>query len=335
MKPAYMTTRLQQELRAICDLPHVGYISNFKRDEIEALLARRQQRNVCGDSWVYYAAACRRLWLAFYDKHSFIPITIRERGSAPFVIVKPVGEDVVTKVAVLAKQLLRISGAKVIVKNISAAQRTELSLHGLTDYRRGDGWNALSRYDDQTYPEVSVTLRDVVALVGDTYAHLRHDLSRGVIDRISLEPYSSAVHAEEALGLVRRWRASFLARYPNESADELMTFYSVFFRDHERLRFRRDYIAWLCRVRDQVVGFVYGVAKNGGIVDMYANPCAAEENCTSEAVLFSVLRKLWELGFTIANLGGSETAGLHEFKLKFGPSQTIHRHHAILYEHPN
>jgi hypothetical protein len=315
----------------LCQVEDVRQITAFDREAISEFLLSQEDTTSHGNHWIYYLTACRRLWLSYFDGDTLIPITTRFPGKPPFVIVRPVGLDVPNKCAALAAHLKDLSKQRVIVKNIDVTVRNSLRQLGFSDYRPGDGWSPSYRCDDQTFPEAVVDLNELVALNGDSYAHLRHDLRKGISNRLKLEPYNPHHHAADIGELIAKWEQAFLKRYPKEDVSDLLDFYTAFATGHEGLEFAKDYVGWVCRLDGQTVGFVYGAPKPNQAVDMYANPCWHKQSCLSESVLFSALRELTTLGFTTANLGGSETLGLHQFKHKFSPAAEIQRYHVVDY----
>lgn len=94
----------------------------------------------------------------------------------------------------------------------------------------------------------------------------------------------------------------------------------------------RSYFSQIVYINDQPAGFFVMEPISHDTAGLYASIALHEEfPALSEYLIIHCCKLLKTAGFTYLNLGGSETAGLFQFKEKFSPVQ-YNKMHWVVYK---
>lgn len=325
------TPNARQMLATLENLPGIHPVNPRSHDALSLRdFVQKMPEAQYGSSWMYLtqAADTRALrgepygyWYVGQDRMAAVGMFERPYDRAEktmhFHLIRPMGSWTLTQIQTLCADLREISGQPVYLKKITEGQKG--AWHG---GRFADGasfpWHHSAPLEDDTHPEVVLTLDHTLRYLGN------------------------AAGDNE----LRRKFRTFEKRFPNlervEYAPQLFSeawkVVQGFFREHKDLscaenywnmletlpagRNREDYFAWLYRIDNRPVAVFLADKIGPGAVGVYANLTVSREDYSylSEYLLLNEFRHLADAGIYTANLGGSETAGLHAFKCKFRPA---------------
>lgn len=283
--------------------------------------------NHYGNNWAYIIQACRGtgglghkysdgknlLSIGFYNKH--------------FVIVRPVGENVVNSLENLAIDLYKESKKPVYVKHVLKNQREQLKEKGFVDIEEYI-WDKQSPRDDDTFPQVVINLENFFNdLQTSKQAKIRLKCHRflndlpyeklGLFRFQNYDPKNHDYQIQQTKDLIEKWangNKEFIEPYKNIVESPPINGFN-----------------YLVKLKDNsVVGFLIFGKIGKESTACYSNIfCYKEFNGLSEAGLVTGFSKIYEHGIKRVNLGGSETENLHKFKLKFNPEELKETYHLV------
>ena len=297
-----------------------GLFERFFNDEFD--------RNNYGNNWAYIMQACRGsggLGHKYYDGKNLIGVG---RHNSHYVLVRPLGKDIVPTVQRLARQLSSDSQRPVYVKHLLSGDSEKLLSEGFKDMREYP-WDPRWPKDDDTHPQVILTLSDLFdgGVQGLGRRGIRQSLERfvrslsaGQLDSYYLDSYDPTVKTgqdKQVISFIREWA---------KGSDELVQPYANI-SSHPP---NKGY-SYVMHLDGQIVGFyvfgIIGVDSVGfhtGISRHWKDhPSLAEANW------YRVFEEIFQRGVREVNLGGSEEISLHKFKLKFRPHRLNEAHHLV------
>ncbi|MCP4302413.1 MAG: ATP-binding cassette domain-containing protein [Gammaproteobacteria bacterium] len=246
-------------------------------------------------------------------------------GKLCFHMINPSGARACEYVPELAKGLTDASGMPVYVQKMDAHLNRLLRESGdFVDSTRC-AWHRVAGMEDDTVPEVTLVVAKTLAM---------RDASERNPVKDQYKRFCAAVGGSECV-----W--SDLLGAEIASAQDVVREFFVKKReqgvdisvpsDYENMVsgppasapfFRR-----LLRIGGEAAGLV--VVERIGDGDVAGLYCSIglyhRFRCVSEYIMLEACRLAKELGCSRLNVGGSETEGLHHYKMKFGPEITEHR----------
>lgn len=259
-------------------------------------------------------------------------------GERRMVLVRPVGNE-----SSLVQNIARITSLfasdqkTTIVKAVLPQLAARLEQHGLTEYRKGDGWSRLAKEDDQTYPENIVCLDELAERKGGKWKGLRNDLSRAERNGISLGDIDveririgEGFEVTRYKSMVDDWLEDYMHRHPSAVRSRVRPYYDAL---PEAVR--------KSPVPDKIQGlrFMHGEKLIGGsfsgLIDreaeVYIVVSESSKKSLGTIILMKTLLFLRGKGATFVNISGSETDGLDFYKRKFNPCKRLNTKHIIRY----
>lgn len=262
------------------------------------------------DSWAYVLQATRKKPIKYYDGHSLL--LIEDRGEH---LVIP--NYFVNSLDCLLN-ILQGLNKKVLLKNVNPEDEKRLLQIGLRHYLNEEFWSEEARYDDQTFPQVVLSLDELLRMKGKNYSCLRNSVNHAKknISEIILLPYDPTNHKNQVLSLAmqqdneRQEIVDSIIPYLNLRSNAFMK--SIIFVDDKR-----------------VIGF--------SLIDTISISCMAFNALVydvkipglSTLITVEASRYAKSLGYAFGNNQGSETQGLYNWKKKFNPCVEIERIHLV------
>jgi len=296
------------------------------------------------ESWAYLTQAVNGhrigypFGLKYYAGDILIPIGYfpRPAVSKPtwhFHVVRPMGNWTASSHFLnLCQKLTDTSETPVYIKKLRVWEMNGLLTHvkfkSIDEYP----WHPEAVEEDDTFEEVLLDTHQTLELLEMAGNNQVKDHYRRFVKRYQDIQWKEYGHERqsEAASLVRQFFRRMSERQSHLSVPED---YSNMISSLPLGLNGRDYFAYLLYVEGQNAGFCLAErlckTTQAGI---YANIALREEfPYSSEFLIVELIRKLQMAGITMANLGGSETRGLHDFKMKFRPI-TRKKMHWIIYD---
>lgn len=294
-------------------------------------------------SWAYLTQAVNgvRLDYPFGLKYHYqdilIPIGYFPRPATDgltwhFHLVRPMGNWVLgSDFLQLCQKLRHLSRTAVYIKKLTVEEAS--SLQRRTDFKSiGEyAWHPRAIEEDDTFEEVIVDTNQTLCLLDTTGANQVKDHYQRFLKRygksVEWKVYGTDWQIE-AWAVVQQFFKQMKARPVQLS---IPSDYTNMISSLPLGTNGVDYFAYLLYINGQHAGFCLAErlceSSNAGV---YAN-IALRDNFpySSEYLIVELLRKLQNAGITTVNFGGSETSGLHHFKLKFRPVKQQKMHWVV------
>ena len=270
------------------------------------------------DGWVYTLQACRKLplklQLPIKDNNKLVFLTVKPDQSA-IVIVNSIGwqsNDLIMLAATL-KHIIKLS---VIIKNVTKTDAPAFLAGYFRHYNDQEFWSEDCKYDDQTYPQRIIRIKDLLQLKGKNYYLLRRELNKNL--PLKVQKYDPAYHSAAVKQLIRSQDHRF--------DFNLYDSHQVFL-DLPESKFITALLFWL---NNELAGYT--------LVDQISAQCAAYNVCVynadipylSSAITFRTIQYLAEhKDYQFINFQGSEKRDLDRWKRKFNPEKSIDKVHLI------
>ena len=278
------------------------------------------------NGWNQKGESRNRLGLRYYDGNNLLSIGYFKRNGSEHFHVIPC-EASLEKITELADLLYRVSSSPVYIKKISREQRDVL----LRDPRfskvdETNSWYETAPLEDDTYPEQILDLETTVrelektrsqSEVKDKYVRAQ----RRYIDsgRLRIEDYDPQNHQQrnDVLDITRRFF------HIQEERKNHFSLAEDYFNIVNLRPVGVDYFSSIFYVDGKPAAF-YFAERCGETIHVYANLTLRDEfRYLSEFILIHLFKEALRKGVKRANLGGSETKGLDQFKQKFKPVEQM------------
>lgn len=293
---------------------------------------------VYANSWTYITQACRGLGLGwkYLDGDRLFSIG---RHNGHYVLVNPLG-CLDERLAGLLHRLHAASGKPVFIKKASDTPAAALEKIGVRpSVPGGDIWEAGAHADDDTYPELIVSpeislghsekpsdwLRRYRAAAGGIgiadedairtgFRQFRRYVRRADESNVGC---SVVEYRSHAAGVLKRW----VEGYFGPARPAAPRAYDALLEGLRRGVGHRSGFCFVVKTAGApgIVGMVFGERLDSGSAAIYARLIHRAHSGLPEYAMAQVLAHLQSEGIQRVNLGGSETEGLHKFKLKLAP----------------
>ena len=328
------TARPAAVLAALEHLPNIHRFDGRPGRDAELVrqfMSAREPRPLYGNSWLYLTQAANgarlgaRFGYRYFDGERLAAIGFFQRPQAPvdsyhFHLIRPAGGWTRAHLEELCAALRDLSGTPVYIKKLTEDQHHSWS-SGRFKPVVGYDWHPAAPEEDDTFPEAIVDVQGVLRLLSAAAPdnELRRKFRRFERDHrgaLQREPYSGGLLAD-AWRVVEAFFAD--ARVLRHDLSSPLDYRNML----ESLpagRNGHEFFATLLRIDAEPVALLIADTIGPGVAGVYANmtvPGAGRG--LSEYLLLSAFRDMADAGIVIANLGGSETQGLQEFKRKFRP----------------
>ncbi len=306
------------------------------KKKIAAMLASAAKPREYSDCWAYLVQAIPyNPYVVFLDR-GFIALSYRSSriSRTPEFFVAKIGGLVGSEdIREFCGGLVKASGNKVILKNLSSSQYYTLKSRGFKDYSVGDGWSPGYRYDDDTYPQVVYDCVSSVSMKGGAFRNLKW-FYRRLRPKMQVVEYSRALQ-DDALRVLKGWKKIVVERLANRAISDEFLFYSVDIHGlfiEDRMATLGDGFAFLVYLNGRPVGFNYSsFTADENCVSSFTNITSDGTKGLSELLMKEQLTIALERGKKFLNIGGSEFKSLHEYKMKFRPKTLIRKYHVVDY----
>lgn len=290
-----------------------------------AHLAEERQLRCYGGHILYYKLAGRRTGDRFWgNSDGFFLLSgthslFNDQGNKPrILIIRPDGKKLYDLCGRLGSAAA-IAGTNLIFKNIDAALFAQLGSHsGFRGYSINESWSANARFDDQTFPDVTIDLSETPA---------SPCLTESVRFDEVLLPRSESRPIPGMKRLLAEWLYWYRRRYPHWRAEEVAAIYRAALSPETLRMMEISFGAWH---EGNLAGFCVGSQVSSEQVDLWVLLTQDRPRNLSKNFYLWILRRLRNAGFRYVGLGGSEEAGLHRFKLNLHRPLVEQRMHMLL-----
>ena len=284
------------------------------------------------NGWNPKGESTNRLGLKYYDKKNLISIGYFKRynSSEHFHIIPCESSN--EKIKYLADLLYKISNSPVYIKKINKKQKEELlTYQGFIKINKSNGWYKESSLEDDTYPEQVLDLKITLAELSKIRkeSQIKDKYVRAIkryieTNRLTIENYDITKHKYDALNILKE-------------------FFNIQREKHNHLSSAEDYFNIINTKPDNnVISSIFFIDKEpaafylaertGYNINVYANLSKHNKFMyLSEFILIHLFKEAEKQEIETINLGGSETQGLNNFKMKFKPIEQ-RQMHWLLYE---
>lgn len=262
------------------------------------------------DSWAYTLQATRNWPRKYVGKDSLFLFSKKVDGTLVISnYFSPNGELI---------DLVKGLSQNVILKNVALRDVERLTERGFSVYSESEHWSAEFPFDDQTFPQQTVRIDELMRLRGKNYRVLRRDLnySRKNTGNLIQREYNPKKDKK---------RVVELAKSQEEKNAGTLDSHRLFFD----ISTSSSLLSLVFEINGEIVGFT--------LIDRISNACMAYNALIYDTkvpqlasrLTYESARVAYERGYTFFNLQGSETANLDHWKRKFNPAIAIHKTHLI------
>lgn len=317
-----------------------GRISSLKNNDnklFRDFIAKEKYRTY-GNSYYYMCQAANgvgkeNLGLKYFDGEMLASIGVFNRSSLGggwhFHIVHPIGIFDENKILSVARTMMELSGRSVFVKKISKEQQKKLINVGFSSIENYS-WHAQALEEDDTFPEQIINIKYVLSEInentkGDLNDKYRRFISkyRNCIKNVNVENSK----AEDVKHVINNF-FEYLGN--KELSFSQPSDYYNFISSPPIGSNGRTYFSQLIYIENKPAGFFAAEKISDDTVGLYANIALHNDfPYLSEYLIVYICEMLDKKGFKYLNLGGSETAGLFQFKDKFSPVEYNKMHWAV------
>jgi hypothetical protein len=270
-------------------------------------------------SWLYFTQACRGA-LAPYgtliEQRDFVAGLGRHNGH--WVIVRPRGHLSDDFLPILG-QFVRATNARpfVFVKKADSSMRTQyadsarvnnVGVLGANTYR----WDRNAPHDDDTFPEVVVSLPDLFKTLPEGGRRLRR--LRSKLRRFELQKVPIELSTVRDIG---RDRVMDMLGFHFESDHSNVESYVNMLKILSAPASQDTWGHFIPTIKGEPVGLFAYDRIDGLSAGVYAAVASKHYPGLGETMMLKLFEQMREEGVSFANLGGSETEGLRDYKRKF------------------
>ena len=259
------------------------------------------------------------------NKDTIVFFTKKSAGNrTPYVIVCSAGKNRLNAIKELALILYNKSKQKVIIKNVDKELAKLEKFKGFRKYKEGESWDNISKYDDNTFPQLIIEINKDIDLEGTPFKRLREELHlfdrRFNIELIKYKEQHKKIFAE----LLNKWASQMSERMGLDKKEVI--------KATQMFGFLRDdffqYLVYEKRTK-RYVGFVS--------LSTISELCLGYNALINDFNYEGLYRKLMyegvkiaaRLGFKFLNLQGSEIKEQFDSKLKLRPDIKLERKQLI------
>ncbi|MDB5260493.1 MAG: hypothetical protein JWN37_724 [Candidatus Nomurabacteria bacterium] len=248
-------------------------------------------------------------------------IVILSKKDGVYVITTYVANDFVT---FIKKLLNNLEPDRLIIKNVSKTERLKFIEAGFRECAEHEKWDEVSKYDDNTFPELVVDCDNLVKLNGPDFQSLREDVARFNRDySISVEKFNPD-DFNVIKDLFDKWVNNMRERngWPE---DQLTESTKVLFTD-----------------KFGIINYIIRDSRNNKIIGWMnfseiSNICLGFNVLVNNFDYYNLYRIMMieaakiaqELGYKYLNLQGSEDEGQFSSKLRMKPEIQLEKVHLI------
>jgi len=272
------------------------------------------------NGWNPKGKSRNRLGIKYYDGNNLLTMGYFQRNRTKHFHLIPC-EASSEKIIELSELLYEISGSSVYIKKISKEQKDALLTNSrFVEVDETNGWYETAPSEDDTFPEhiidLETTLEELNKRRKESEIKDKHvRATRRYVDsgRLRIEGYGPEQHRENALQIVRMFFDIQRERKKHFSLPE------DYFNIVNLRPSGVEYFSKIFYVNEEPAAF-YFAERAGDTIRVYANLTLRDEfRYLSEFILIHLFQEAFSKGVKRANLGGSETKGLDDFKQKFKP----------------
>jgi len=280
------------------------------------------------NNWAYILQATRANGYKFFNGSCLLTITTnttKDDKNFNFVLINPLGEKAVRKTVELADHLGNISGRPVIIKRMDEMQEKHFLKYKRCKVLKSVKSNRLEDQDDDNYPQIVVNLKSFMYNINyDNMTNFRRNLRK--FSRLNFTYLTTTPDLfEDFLGVVLRWKRSFIKRYEEREEFEKIPLDDSYYTDpyvpifayFSRFIDNKNYLSSIVYVEDIPVGFSFLGKVSKVCMGMYANLADTNYEGLSEFMLYHNFTKAYWSGYKYVNLGGTESEYLYKFYKKF------------------
>lgn len=313
------------ELNNHKNLSQTSYLSNIvPTDEKllrETVLRVRPLSINYEDSWGYIIQATRYGGFKWYDHHNKSLIFFGRKSENDPILVVPsffAEQKYLANIVTLVQKTIK--APRTVLKNIKPEDVESFLPFGFRPYKKDESWCPEARFDDQTYPQLVIDLKNVEKKKGNRYKKLRTALNKK--PKITIRKYNET-DKNDVLEI--------FALKDGTSNNTVERSKGIYYASH---------IMYLASNLDKFV-IIDNETKN--IIGFTATSDISSINTTLVASLFKPgfkIASVWGIyqtliikylqGFQKINLGGSETSGSYNFMRRtFQPVIKLKKTHLV------
>jgi hypothetical protein len=271
------------------------------------------------DSWGYVIQATRYGGFKWYDPHTGYLIFFGRKSNTDPTLVIPTFAATPAYLARTIKIVqYTLQAPKTVLKNINIKDASRFINHGFRPYFIDERWNDISRYDDQTFPQLLVNLKNIVDLKGKGYRYLRKALRKD--PHAYIRPYQES--DKEAV------LAIFTSKDIIKKADDMYYESHIMYPSSDV-----DKFVILHDVTNEILGFIALSPITSKAISSVASLFKPNVEAASIWGAYQTLITMYRKGYTKVNFGGNETEGSYNFIRRiFRPVEEIKKTHLVYTE---
>lgn len=352
-EPEYYDCDNQEKFEQLTSkLLEIDFISTISNSKNEKSLFKKffhydsTENPACyGNSWSYLTQASNgimynnydyALGFKYYDTKTLVAIglfqgTRKNKNNLYFHVIRPMGEWKSKALIKLCKKLREISGQPVYLKKLTIYQKNYFIEQGcrlIHDYP----WHPEAISEDDTYPERIIDINKTLEFLNIPGKNELKDKFNRFYNRYNnnyeIIEYDFKDMFAAAWSIVNNFFKIKQEKYIDiSSAND----YFNMLTSLPLGKNGEDYFAGVIRIGNKNAAFYLAERlESHGTAGIYSNLALYKKfPYLSEFQLIHLFKLLQKGGIYYANLGGSETLGLDNFKMKFHPSKSEKMHWVV------
>jgi len=264
------------------------------------------------DSWLYILQASRNFPLKIVNEQGLFILSAKSDGTA--LVIPNYFCSKSEDIAEIASQLSMRTKLPVILKNIDPTDIEELTQLGFDQYQDHEVWDPNSPYDDQTFSQCIVDIKQLLSLKGKPYRNVRRELT--YVKSADVEMYDPEKDKEFITSLGRKLDKRIPGFYESHQGFISLESYS-------------NLIALVFRINGERVGFTLSDTISPRCIAFNAVFYDNNFRFISSLLAYETAKHALSRGYQFFNFQGSETQSLDRWKRKFNPAYEIKKTHLI------
>lgn len=306
--------------------PNITPITAEDYELFEEFFAK-EEKHTYGNSWIYvtqgtFGIGPENLGYKYYDGKNLCAIAIYPKIEQPNIImlywIRPMGENILPIIVELAEKIKREYSVCSYVKKLFPEQYEFLLQHGFRSAKEFP-WHSTTHSEDDTYPELIFDREKTRKTIFEAASRSKLGSALRKTSKLARENrigMASGNFQEHAWKIVNTYFSQYSAFAKGTNISTPFDYCNMIFRDHAALI--KDVEKSIILVNAKPAGF-YTLErdKKFNITNLYA--CVALRQTYKYLADYFFIDLFKTEPTKYINVGGSEDAGIHEFKVKYKP----------------
>lgn len=271
------------------------------------------------DSWGYVIQATRYGGFKWHDTRSGELIFFGRKSEKDSTLVVPIFFATPAYLNTVINTIQhRMNTFHTILKNVNPVDIEAFLPYGFRIYKKNEGWDNLARFDDQTYPQLLIALKQLQEAKGPKYENLRAALRKPT--GITFRKYIN--NDKKDVLKIFSLKDKAYSKKNEQSNNPYLTSHAMY------PTAKVDKFVTVNNNTNEIIGFTAASDISSTTTALVAS--GFKEKKVSIWSIYQTLMKKYQEGFLYATLGGCESEPTYKFKReKFRPIKEIEKTHLV------